>query len=231
MVVAGMRVSNVPMPTLITSKLAMCVAYAFLTCLGGHVAWQSMLLAWKAKPWLTTLCDGSVWARLKELATTTFAQRGMGLFKDCARACKRLCGKRPAPIIVTKPNAHHNPPKLRAGKEHLLHELADKCVCQRTLSADTKAAVLIIGNIRARINIMIRQLIMATCRCLLYYNQKHQTVASNTAWEEFLQKGVSDILDLSLQPLVRQRFGWSEERAPNLEAHTKNRGCTWQPRV
>ena len=41
---------------------------------------------------------------------------------------------------------------------------------------------------------------------MLYHNQKHPTIASSTSWDEFLQKGASEILNLDITPKVLERF-------------------------
>ena len=51
---------------------------------------------------------------------------------------------------------------------------------------------------------------------LLYYNQKHPYVATSTSWEELQQKSVSEIVDLTLKPVVLERFGRHEEGLQEL---------------
>ena len=58
---------------------------------------------------------------------------------------------------------------------------------------------------------------------LLYYNQKHPTVASSTSWDELLQKAVSEILDLDITPKVLKRFSSNEEALGAMETRPR----TW----
>ena len=51
---------------------------------------------------------------------------------------------------------------------------------------------------------------------LVNYSQKHSTVASSTSWDALLHEAVNEIQDLSLKPLVLQRFGGSEQRLGTL---------------
>jgi hypothetical protein len=104
-----------------------------------------------------------------------------------------------------------------------LHKLAVKDLEQRSLSADTRSAILNLGDLRSRICRRILQEILERCMFLLYYNQKHPTIASSTSWDELLQKAVSEILDLDITPKVLNRFSSNEEALGAM----KTRPRTW----
>ena len=82
---------------------------------------------------------------------------------------------------------------------------------QRTLSVATRTAILNLGDIKSRIGRRILQELLEKCLFLLYYNQKHTSVAESTSWEELMQKGVSEILNLDITPQVLSRFHTNEE--------------------
>ncbi len=112
---------------------------------------------------------------------------------------------------------------LLEGKEHLLHRLAVKDLEQRSLGAETRGAILNLGSIQSRIHRRVLQEILEKCMFLLYYNQKHEQVASCTSWDELMQKGVSEILNLEITPQILQRFGVSAEALQAME----HRPRTW----
>ena len=85
---------------------------------------------------------------------------------------------------------------------HLLNKLAVEDLEQRTLSSDTRAAIENLGNIDARINRRILQEILERCMLLLYYNEKHPTVACSTSWDVLMQRAVSEILNLDITEKV-----------------------------
>ena len=58
---------------------------------------------------------------------------------------------------------------------------------------------------------------------MLYHNQKHPTIASSTSWDEFLQKGASEILNLDITPKVLERFRLDPEVLRAMEV----RPGTW----
>ena len=87
-----------------------------------------------------------------------------------------------------------------------MHRLAVRDLEQRPLSSDTRAAVVNLGDIDCRIRRRVLQEILERCMWLLYHNQKHPTIASSTSWDEFLQKGASEILNLDITPKVLERF-------------------------
>ena len=69
-----------------------------------------------------------------------------GLFRDTSQKCKDLFGKRPSAIIVTKPKHTSSSSKLLEGKERSLRKLAIRDMEQRSLGAETRAAILNIGG-------------------------------------------------------------------------------------
>ena len=130
-----------------------------------HMSWRTCDLAIKAsgldfKALAAYFCDGITWTRLKDIATTTLEQGGLGLFSANSTACKDLFGKSPDAIIATRPETDLRFLQLLMGKEHQLHRLAQQDMGQRMLSLETKAAVLNLGNIKKRISRRILQEIL-----------------------------------------------------------------------
>ena len=58
---------------------------------------------------------------------------------------------------------------------------------------------------------------------LLYYNEKHPTVACSTSWDMLLQRAVSEILNLDITEKVLKRFALNEETLGEMEERPK----TW----
>ena len=186
-----------------------------------HISWRTCDLAIRVsgldlKGICTYLCEGITWSRLRELATTGQERGGLGIFQNSSQKCKDIFGKSPAAIVVSRPDTDLRFLKFLQGKEHILHRLAEKDLEQRSLNADTRAAVLTLGNIKTRIHRRVLQEILERCMFLLYYNQKHPYVATSTSWEELQQKSVSEIVDLTLKPVVLERFGRHEEGLQEL---------------
>jgi hypothetical protein len=157
------------------------------------------------------LCEGVTWSRLREIATLDPAAGGLRLFSDSSQQCKDLFGKSLSTICASRPDTDLAFLKVLEGKEHLLHKLAVKDLEQRSLSADTRSAILNLGDLKSCVCKRILQEILERCMFLLYYNQKHPTVASSTSWDDLLQKAVSEILDLDITPKVLDRFSSNEE--------------------
>ena len=177
-----------------------------------HISWQTCDLAIKVsgldyKALCAYLCEGVVWTRLREIATKDLALGGLGLFRDTSQQCKDLFGKSPSAIMVTRPDTDLKFLKLLAGKEHLFHQLAVRDLEQRSLGAETRAAVLNLGDVKSRIARRILPEILEKCMFLLYFNQKHPSMATSTTWDELMQKGVAEILNLELTPLILESFG------------------------
>ena len=135
---------------------------------------------------------------------------GLQLFSDTSQQCKDLFGKSPSAIIVTRPDTDLQFLKLLEDKEHLLHRLAVRDLEQRTLSPDTRAAVLNLGDINKRIQRRVLQEILDRCMFLLYHSQKHTRVAAQISWDELLKLAAAEILNLDISPLVLKRFGLTE---------------------
>jgi hypothetical protein len=188
-----------------------------------HISWRTCDRAIAAsgldyKALAAYLCEGVTWSRLREIATLDPAAGGLRLFSDSSQQCKDLFGKSPSAICASRPDTDLAFLKLLEGKEHLLHRLAVKDLEQRSLSADTRSAILNLGDLKR-----ILQEILERCMFLLYYNQKHPTVASSTSWDELLQKAVSEILDLEITPKVLDSFSSNEEALGAM----KTRPRTW----
>ena len=58
---------------------------------------------------------------------------------------------------------------------------------------------------------------------LLYFNQKHHSVPTSTAWDDPMQSAAVEILILELTPLILQRCGWNEKALQALDERPK----TW----
>ena len=193
-----------------------------------HISWRTCDMAIRSsgldyKALAAYLCEGVTWSRLREIATKDPRDGGLGLFKDSSQQCKSLFGKSPSAIIVTRPDSDLSFLKLLEGKEHLLHRLAVKDLEQRSLGVETRGAILNLGSIQSRIRRRVLQEILEKCMFLLYYNQKHGSVASCTSWDELMQKAVSETLNLEITPQILQRFGFSEEALVAMEAKPR----TW----
>ena len=80
-----------------------------------------------------------------------------------------------------------------------------------------------LGDIDCRIRRGALQDILERCTWLLYHNQKHPTIASSTSWDEFLQKGASEILNLDITPKVLDMFRLDPEDLKAMEV----RPGTW----
>ena len=57
---------------------------------------------------------------------------------------------------------------------------------------------------------------------LLYYNQKHPSVATSTTWDALLKRGVSEILNLDITEKVLERFALTEETLGGMEGRPKS---------
>ena len=89
------------------------------------------------------LTDGVTWGRLRELATKTEAEGGLGLFNEGSLRCKEVFGRSPSAIIENRPETDLNFLKLLEDKEHLLLTLATKdCAKATSISADLGAPIL-----------------------------------------------------------------------------------------
>ena len=192
-----------------------------------HIAWRTCDSGIRAsgldyKALAAYLCEGVTWSRLREIATKGVAEGGLALFREGSQQCKDLFGTRPDAICTSRPDTDLKFLKLLAGKEHLLHKLAVKDLEQRTLSSDTRAAIVNLGNIDARINRRILQEILEKCLFLLYYNSKHPSVASSTSWDVLMQRAVSEILNLDITEMVLKRFALNEETLGEMEERPKS---------
>ena len=132
-------------------------------------------------------------------------------------------GRTPCAIVDGRPETDLNFLKLLEGKEHLLHTMATKDLQQRDLNADTRAAILSLGDIKSRILKRILQEILERCQFLYYWSGKHPSVACETSWDELMQRAVSLILSLEITPKVMERFHMKEEHLAAMDARPK----TW----
>ena len=193
-----------------------------------HISWRTCDVAirvsgLKYKALAAYLVEGITWTRLRELATRREADGGLELFREGSHECKQIFGISPSAIVETRPETDLNFLKLLEGKEHLLHMMATKDLEQRTLSADTRAAILSLADISARICRRILQEILERCQFLYYWSGKNPSVACETSWEDLMARAVSLILSLDITPEVLERFRVQES---TLEAMV-NRPKTW----
>ena len=176
------------------------------------------------KPLAAYLVDGITWSRLREIATTPPAARGLQLFRDGSQRCKDIFGTSPSAICSTRPETDLEFLKFLRGKEHILHKVATKDLEQRTsLAADTRRAILNLGDINLRICRAIMCELLERCMFILYWNAKHPKVASSWSWDELLQKASTLILDLEITPEVLERFGLNRDEVEAMDPKPK----TW----
>ena len=162
------------------------------------------------------LVDGVTWSRLKEIATKGPAEGGLQLFQPGSQQYKNLFSSSPCAIVATRPQTDLGFLLLLAGREHLLHRLATKDLEQRKLSADTRAAIVNLGNPNLRISRRVLAEILLRCLFLLYWTARHNLVATNTSWDDLLLRACSSILDLDITPEVLSRLNTTEEDLRNL---------------
>ena len=140
-----------------------------------HIAWRTSDMAIRAsgldyKALAAYLVEGVTWNRLRDIAIKDPSDGGLRLFRDGSKECKEIFGKSPSAIISTRPETDLNFLKLLKGKEHLLHQLMMKDLEQRALCAETRAAILNLGDINLRIRRSILAEILGRCMFLLYWN-------------------------------------------------------------
>ena len=138
-----------------------------------HISWRTCDVAIRVsgldyKALAAYFVEGITWSRLRELATRDPADGGLGLFRDGSQRCKDIFGRSPSAIIDTRPETDLNFLKLLAGKEHILHMLATRDLEERKLSADTRAAILNLGDLKNRIRRRILQEILERAMFLLH---------------------------------------------------------------
>ena len=194
-----------------------------------HIAWRTCDQAIGAsglsyKALAAHLVEGITWHRLRELATRKVLEGGLGLFGDSSRKCKEVFGQSPCAIVDGRPETDLRFLRLLAGKEHILHQLATKDLEQRALNADTRAAILSLGDMENRISRRVLQELLERCQFLYYWNGKHgSVVAAQTSWDELMQRAVAMILSLEITPKVLERFLLTEADLETLAA----RPTTW----
>ena len=189
-----------------------------------HISWRTCDVAIRVsgldyKALAAYFVEGITWSRLRELATRNPADGGLGLFRDGSQRCKDIFGRSPSAIIDTRPETDLNFLKLLAGKEHILHMLATRDLEERKLSADTRAAILNLGDLKNRIRRRILQEILERAMFLLHWIGKHPVVASDITWDELMQKAVGLILNLEITPQVLQRFNMGEDHIDGTWVH------------
>ena len=127
-----------------------------------HIAWRTCDQAIEAsalryRKLAAYLVEGITWQRLRELATRSVRDGGLGLFKDGSRACKAFFGKSPCAIIDGRPETDLQLLRLLESKEHNLHKLATKDLEGRDLEAGVGAAILSLAGIQGRIQRRVLQ--------------------------------------------------------------------------
>ena len=169
------------------------------------------------------LVEGITWSRLREIATSP-PDQGLNLFRDGSTRCKEVFGASPSAIIQTRPDTDLQFLKFLQGKEHILHRVATKDLEQRTsLAAETRRAILNLGDITMRISRSILCELLERCMFLLHWNAKHSKVASNSSWDELLDQASFLILDLEITPEVVRRLGMTMDNVEAMDPQPK----TW----
>ena len=186
-----------------------------------HIAWRTCDVAIRTsgieyKAIAGYLVEGVTWGRLRQLATVNRADGGLGLFSDGSQQCKDIFGLSPSAIVDNRPETDLNLLKLLDGREHILHKLAVEDLQHRSLSAETKAAILNLGDMTNRIRRRLLQEILERCLYLYYWTGKHPTVTTTTSWDTMLQIAVSIILSLEITPEVLKRFKTTQEDLQDL---------------
>ena len=169
------------------------------------------------------LVEGVTWQRLRDLATRSAADGGLGLFRDGSPACKEVFGQSPCAIIDNRPETDLQFLRLLEGKERTLHRLATKDLEQRDLQAGTRAAILSLADIKSRICRRVLQELLERCQFLYYWTGNHPSVACETSWDDLMQKAVALILSLEITSQVLERFHFKEEAWAALPTRPK----TW----
>ena len=193
-----------------------------------HIAWRTCDVAIRTsgldyKALAAYMVEGVTWSRLRELATLAPADGGLRLFNDGSRECKRVFGHAPSAIVENRPETDLTFLKILEGKEHILHRLATKDLEQRSLSTESRGAILNLGDIKGRIRRRVLQEILERCMYLHYWSGKHPAVASDSSWDVVLQTATSLNLSLEITPGVLDRFKKSEEDLAGMDVRPK----TW----
>ena len=193
-----------------------------------HMSWRTCDLAIRVsgldyKALAAYLVEGITWSRLQELATTGPEAGGLALFRPGSVQCKALFGNSPKSIVDNRPETDINFLKFLEGKENLLHRLATRDLEQRALSADTRASILNLGDIKQRIRRRILQELLERCLFLYYWSGKHQIVSEEMGWDQLVQKASSLILDLEITDKVLERFKMTEVDLAGMHARPR----TW----
>ena len=201
--------------------------YARRRCL-PHVSWRTCDMAIRAsqlsyRALAAYFVEGITWTRLRELATRSKRDGGLELFKDASQRCKDVFGVSPSAIVENRPETDLQFLKFLEGKEHHFHKLAEKDLTERKLAAETKEAILHLGDIDLRIKRRILQELLERCQYLYYWCGKHPAVAREESWDGLLDKAVQLILRLELDEHVLKRFRLTEEDLGALE----RRPGTW----
>ena len=180
-----------------------------------HIAWRTCDVAIRAsalqyKALAAYLVEGITWKRLQELATQAPADGGLGLFAMMSQEYQRVFSTAPCSIIENRPETDLNLLRFLSDKEHILHLLAQRDLEQRSLNQDVRDAVLLLGDIGARVQRRILQEILERCMYLHYWTNKHKSVVSETSWDELLGFAVKLILDLQITPRVLEHFNMTQ---------------------
>ena len=138
-------------------------------------------------------------------------------------SARKFSDRAPCAIIDGRPETDLQFLRLLSGKEHILHKLATKDLEQRTLSDDTRAAIMSLAGIQGRIHRRVLQEVLERCQYLYYWSGKHPSVACETSWDDLMQEAVSLILSLDITTKVLERFHLKEEDLAAMTARPK----TW----
>ena len=72
--------------------------------------------------------------------------------------------------------------------------------------ADTTAAILSLGDIKARIRRRVLAEVLQRCLFLYYWSGAHECVTGNTTWDELLRRAVALVADLGITMQALTRF-------------------------
>ena len=197
-----------------------------------HISWRTSDVAIRTsalnyRSFAAYLNEGITWSKLQDIATTKVEQGGLGLFRWGSQAFKDLFGRSPSTLIDARPETDLRFLQLLENNEHLLHKLATKDCEQRSLGAETRAAVQSLGDINLRIRRRILQEILHRCMFLLFWTGHHPHVVAESSWDEVMQKAVSNILSLDVDPEVRKRFSKGLKDMDEGMVDLEERQITW----
>ena len=71
----------------------------------------------------TYLVEGVAWSRLRDVATLSPAQGGLGLFSHKSQARKNIFDPSPSGVVTTRPSTDLNFLRFLNGNDHILHQV------------------------------------------------------------------------------------------------------------